>query len=288
MRFLSTTLLLTLFVSGAFAQKMSFEFQAGVFRDFIPVYNDHFTQESPSLTFLNDSQAVRTNVTQQWTVHETYGKNKIGGQIGTRTVFHLDGRTDLMTGFNLSYRTFRPQYDYRIGTISIQTTSDTIPYNSNFSQYFNPCVYDNEPQDVDFDPTTYYKTWNLSIPLEVRHAFTSKLSVVLGGYMATPVSTEIYNEGLTVEDYFQNGLRHCRYVKVEQTDHTGSKFRKLTYGLTLGGQWSLSRHVYIGLTVQKYMGTIIKPEESSFNFTPKDRTYQALPISAQLQVGYKL
>lgn len=288
MRFLSTTLLLTLCVSGAFAQKMSFEFQAGVFRDFIPVYNDNFTQESQSLTFINDSQAVRSYLTQKWNVHETYTDNKIGGQIGTRTVFHLDGRTDLMTGFNLSYRTFKPQYEYRVGTFSVLSTSDTIPFNSNFGQFYTPCIFDNELEDVEFNPTTYYKTWNLSIPLEVRHAFTSKLSIVLGGYMATPVSTEIYNEGLSVEYYYVNSVQHCRYVKLVNADHSGKHFRKLTYGLTLGGQWTLSRRVYLGLTMQKYMGSILKPEENSFNNTPRDRTYQALPLSAQLQVGYKL
>ncbi len=288
MRFISTILLLTLCFSGAFAQKMSFEFQAGLVHDFIPDYKNQYLKSLETLSIINDSLAVRAIINQEWTARESYRSNKIGGQFGTRTVFHLDNKTDLLTGFSLTVRTLTPTFDLRVNYISLIKSTDTITLQLGSGSTFKPCVYDNALEDIEYDPTNQFRSWHLSIPLEVRHHFTPKLSVLLGAFVATPIRSRVHYETFDIESRYVNGVQHCTYVKVEVNDRSGQQFRDLTYGFSGGVQWNLTRHLYAGLNAQKYMGTLLQPKESLSSFYEKDKSYQALPISLSLQVGYRL
>ncbi len=290
MRTKTLFLLLCLVAGPLFSQKLTFEAFVGGHYDFIPNHRETAEQEFQSLRIINDSQAVQAYILQRYTLSEQYS-TRPGYQLGTRTVWHLDQRTALMTGFTVAFRKVTRTFDIPTFTIlNVRLTTDTVALSSGGGGIGNtPFKYDNELSDLNINFNPPYTLFHLSIPLELRYTVARWLRLKAGVYLATPIYSKRHIEDYSVEQEVRDGVRHYRYVKQEYDDTAGTGLRRLVDGLSGGAEFPLSQRLHLELGVQKDMRSIMQapytPYASPFS---NGSGYEARPLSLSLRAGYRL
>ena len=290
MRTKTLLLLLSLAAGPLFSQKLTFEAFVGGHHDFIPDATKSAEGEFQSLRIINDSQAVRTYVLQRYSLREQYSAQP-GYQFGTRTVWHLDQRTELMTGFTVAFRKFTRTPELpMVTTLSTRTTTDTIALSLGGGSGI-PFVYDNQYSDLGINENPPYTLFHLSIPLELRYTVMPWLRLKAGVYISTPVYSKRHIEDYNIEQEVKNGVRHYRYVKTEYDDTAGTHLRRLVDGLSGSAEFPLTKRLHLEVGVQKDMRSIMQAPPGPLNEHPFSGglgTYAARPLSVFLRAGYRL
>jgi hypothetical protein len=286
------TILLSLLLSCAavplFSQKLTFEGFVGGHYDWIPDASRSSENEYASLRVINDSQAVRTYILQSIKSIERYG-TRPGYQLGTRTVWHLDQRTALMTGLTVTFRKFTRSAELTdVTTLSTRITTDTLRLSSGGGGG-TLVVFDNDPDDLDINRNPPYNLVQLSIPLELRYALTPWLRVRAGVYLTTPLYSKRRVERIGIESYYKGSTQHIRFVKEEYDDTVGANLRRLVDGVSGSVEVPLSKKLHLELGVQKDMRSIMRPAANSTLFLfDSAQGYKARPLSLFLRAGYRL
>ncbi len=291
MRTQTLFLLLCLAAGPLFSQKLTFEAFVGGHYDFIPDLQETREQELQSLRIINDSQAVRAYILQRYTINEQYSTQP-GYQFGTRTVWHIDQRTALMTGFTVAFRQFTRTVELpEVTILSTRTTTDTIALSLGGGGGL-PFVYDNQYSDLNINENPPYTLFHLSIPLELRYTIARWLRLKAGVYLATPIYSKRHIEDYTVEQEVKNGVRHYRYVKQEYDDTAGTGLRRLVDGLSGSMELPLTKRLHLEVGVQKDMRSIMQaprnPYGTSLGGGGSVGLYEARPLSLFLRAGYTL
>lgn len=280
-----------LLVLPLFAQKLTFEGFLGGHYDMIPAASESVEQESETLRFISDSLAVRGYISQRFTLNERY-TTRPGYQLGTRTVWHLDQRTALLTGFTVAFRKFTRTADIpTVTTLSTRTTTDTIVWKLGGGGIGGgiPIVYDNRYSDLNINENPPYTLFQLSIPLELRYAITPWLRTKVGVYLAMPIHSKRNIEDARLYTYQKDGVLHYRYEKVEYDDVYGTGLSRLVDGLSGAVELPLTQRLHLEAGVQKDMRSIMQaPRNPVYSQATDEVGYKARPLSIYLRVGYRL
>lgn len=192
---------------------------------------------------ISDDKYVRSNFTASNAMESRYTKlSRI--EIAGNITFSLASNFHLRTGLGMSIQTISVENNFLSGSSTINSLDTLNGSISEFTTFnFKPCQYENSYLDI-IVPNNTSKIYSLLIPLEIEYDIIKKMSVRLGGYLQSPISSiqQSYSiRSIELEEFEEFKL--CKYELNIDKDTSGSRFNDMVLGLSLGTSYQLTQRI---------------------------------------------
>ncbi len=286
---LKNTMLLIGFLIGSFAifaQKPDFSFHAGY--QALNLTADNHIEESRTFTLIDSVTFLSTDALTESSYHF---ETKPGFQAGFKVHFPITKSVNVVTGLGLSFQRFDSERR-NVDITNLFTNPDTVKLISSSGSFDRPCdTYVNFPADVINGFSIRNNLLFLTIPILLEtKTLNDKLSVQIGGFIATPLASTVsrawYRQEMnTITDNAGNELTECNHFPITEKDKTGNGFKNFVSGIEIRLAYLIWKNISVEAGLSQTLGSYYSGRNQFFAVPNDGIETSAMQVSAGFRIN---